>query len=164
MQEKWKELVIVLVKILSIYKMILTLAQQKKQILVAAEPHELEKITKEEEVLVLQVDKLESRRGQIVAELMTLHGITEEKVTLAQLQKIATPYVAVQLKKINAEFDAIMAKLVPLNELNTKLITQALGFINYNINILSQTAVGPTYAPQGQANEQSKRKLFDARA
>jgi len=37
-------------------------------------------------------------------------------------------------------------------------------FINYNINILSHTAVGPTYAAKGQENGQApKRTVFDAR-
>lgn len=164
MQGKWEELLVVLSKIIRIYKVILTISQEKKQILVAAKPQELEKVTKEEEILILQVGKLEKLRGELVGELMASYGIPEGKVSLAQLQEIATPDVAEKLKVFVDEFDAIMAEIVPLNELNTQLITQALGFINYNINILSQTVVGPTYAAKGQANEQTQRKVFDARA
>lgn len=163
MNLKWQELVGVLQKILSIYKAILMLSQEKKQILVTAKSHDLEKVIKQEEILILQLGKLEEVRRKIVAELVAAHGITDEKVTLTHLQEIVAPDVALELKKFGDEIEAIMAEIVPLNKINTELINQALGFINYNINILSQTVVGPTYAAKGHANEQAKRTVFDAK-
>lgn len=164
MNEKWQALLVVLNKILSVYQAILTLSQQKKEVLVAAKTQELEKITKQEEILVLQISKLEELRGRLIKEIMVTHGVTAERVSLEQLRQIATPDVIEQLDVFKKEIGLIMAAIVPLNKLNSELIKQALGFINYNINILSQTEVGPTYAAKGQANEQTKRRVFDARA
>jgi flagellar biosynthesis/type III secretory pathway chaperone len=164
MKQKWEELLVVLNQILSVYKAILALSRQKKQILVAAKSHELDKVVKQEEVLILQLGKLEDLRGKIVSELMAAHHITSEEVSFTQLQSNVAPDIAIKLNTFSEEFDVIMTELAPLNKLNTELVTQALGFINYNINILSQTVVGPTYAPKGQANEQRKRTVFDARA
>ncbi len=163
MKEKWDALLVVLHKILNIYQELLLLSQQKKQVIVAVKPQELEKITKQEEVLIMQVGKLENMRGKIVRELMTVHGMLEGDASLARLQEIASPDMREKLTVFNEKIDAVMAELVPLNKLNSELIEQALGFINYNINILSQTAVGPTYAAKGQANEQTKRTVFDAK-
>lgn len=163
MKEKWDALLVVLHKILNIYQELLLLSQQKKQVIVAVKPQELEKITKQEEVLIMQVGKLENMRGKIVRELMTVHGMLEGDASLTRLQEIATPDMREKLTVFNGKIDAVMAELVPLNKLNSELIEQALGFINYNINILSQTAVGPTYAAKGQANEQTKRTVFDAK-
>ena len=164
MQDKWGHLLDVLKGILEIYQAILVLSQQKKQILVAAKPQELEKITKQEESLILQVGKLEGVRRKIVSEIMASHGITDEANSIIELQKIASSDVVEKLEDFQKEFGNIMAEMVPLNELNTELIKQALNFVNYNMNILSQTAVGPTYAPQGQSNEQgAKRRVFDAK-
>lgn len=163
MKEKWEALLVVLHKILNIYQELLLLSQQKKQVIVAVKPQELEKITKQEEVLIMQVGKLENMRGKIVRELMTVHGMLEGDASLARLQEIASPDMREKLTVFNEKIDAVMAELVPLNKLNSELIEQALGFINYNINILSQTAVGPTYAAKGQANEQTKRTVFDAK-
>jgi flagellar biosynthesis/type III secretory pathway chaperone len=162
-KEKWEELLVVLNKILNIYKAMLTLSQQKKELLVAAKSHELERVTKQEEVLILQVKKLERLREQFVNQIMTAYGIAEGNLSLAALKKIAKPDVVEQLELFGKEFDNIAAEIVPLNKLNNELIGQALGFINYNINILSQTVVGPTYAAKGQTNEQSKRRGFDAK-
>ncbi len=163
MKEKWDALLVVLHKILNIYQELLLLSQQKKQVIVAVKPQELEKITKQEEVLIMQVGKLENMRGKIVRELMTVHGMLEGDASLARLQEIASPDMREKLTVFNEKIDAVMTELVPLNKLNSELIEQALGFINYNINILSQTAVGPTYAAKGQANEQTKRTVFDAK-
>jgi len=164
MKDRWEELLTVLSNMLSIYQNILTLSQQKYDILVAAKSQELEQVTKQEEVLILQVGKLEDLRGKIVSELMADHGIAEGQVSLAQLHNMATPAVVEQLDQFSKEFSAIMTKMVPINKLNTDLIKQALGFINYNINLLSQTAVGTTYAAKGQTTQEApKRTAFDAR-
>lgn len=164
MNEKWEELLAVLGKMLSIYQAILRLSRQKYEILVAAKSQELTKVTEQEEILILQIGKLEEYRESLVAELMALHGIEEGKFSFNALNKIAQPAVVERMESLRKDFGEVMKEIGPLNKLNTELIQQALGFINYNINILSQTAVGPTYAAKGQNNEQApKRTAFDAR-
>jgi len=164
MPDKWEELLAVLNKMLNVYQAILNLSQEKHQILVAAKSSELEKVTKQEEILILQVGKLEDLREKLVSELMVVHGITDGEFSLAELREIAKPDVVEKLEVFSKKIGIIMSEMVPLNKLNTDLIKQALGFINYNMNLLSQTAVGPTYAAKGQTNEQApQRKVFDAR-
>ena len=164
MQDKWENLLNVLKEILAVYQTILMVSQQKKQILISAKTMDLAKITKEEEALIVQVGKLEALREKIVSEIMADHGMTEGTIDLVQLQKIAKPDIVEKLENFSTEFRLIMAEMAPLNKLNTELITQALNFVNYNMNILSQVAVGPTYAAQGQSNEQAPmRKVFDAK-
>lgn len=164
MKDKWEELLTVLSKMLSIYQAILTLTQQKHDTLVAAKSHELEQVTKQEEVLILQIGKLEDLRRNIVSELMAGHGIIEGEVSLEQLHKIAAPAVVKELERFGREFSDIMAEIMPINKLNSELIKQALGFINYNINLLSQTMAGNTYAAKGKTQQEiPQRKIFDAR-
>lgn len=163
MQEKWGRLLDVLKEILEIYQAILTLSQHKKQILVAVKPKELEKVTKQEEMLILRVGKLDDLRRKIISEIAADHGMKAEENSILQLQTVAPADIVGKIDSFQTDFESILAELVPLNELNTELIKQALGFVNYNINILSQTAVGPTYAPQGHSNEQAKRRVFDAK-
>ena len=164
MKDRWEELLTVLSKMLSIYQAILTLSQQKHDILVAAKSHELETVTRQEETLIQQVGKLEDLREKLVSELMAAHGITEGEFSLAKLHNIATPIVAQQLEKFGKEFGGIMTAMEPINKLNTELIKQALSFVNYNINLLSQTAVGTTYAAKGQSKQEApQRTAFDAR-
>ncbi|MBP2628683.1 MAG: FlgN protein [Firmicutes bacterium] len=164
MKDRWEELLAVLSKMLSIYQAILTLSKKKHDILVAAKPHELEIVTKQEELLIVQIGKLEDLRGKIMDEMMAAHGMKDGEVSLAELKKIAPPAVVEQIEYYGKEFGSIMTEMVPINKLNTELIKQALGFINYNINLLSQTAVGTTYAAKGQTTQEPpKRTAFDAR-
>ena len=162
MKDRWEALLAVLRKIISLYQTVLALSQEKQQILVSAKSQELEKVTKQEEMLILEIGKLEDLRRKLVGELMAAHGIDGE-VVLSELKKVAAPDIAVQLETFGENLRDIMKAITPINKLNTELINQALGFINYNINILSQTVVGPTYAPKGQANEQTTRTVFDAK-
>jgi len=164
MKDRWEELLAVLSKMLSIYQAFLALSQQKHQVLVAAKSHELETVTKQEEILIVEIGKLEDRREKIVSEMISQYGIKDGEVSLAELKKIAKPEVVEQLEKISEEFGTIKAELVSLNHLNTELIQQALRFVNYNINLLSQSVVGPTYAAKGQVNKQAvQRTAFDTR-
>ena len=164
MKDRWEELLTVLSKMLNLYQAILTLSQQKHEILVTAKSHELEQVTKQEEILIVQVGKLEDLREKIVGEMMAEHGIKDGEVSLAELKKIAKPEIVEQLEMFGREFGDIMTKMAPINKLNTELIKQALGFINYNINLLSQTVAGTTYEAKGQTQQEApQRKIFDAR-
>lgn len=164
MKDRWEALLAVLSRILSIYQAILSLSHEKKQILVAAKAQDLEKVTKQEEILILQAGKLEEIRRKLVNELMVAHGITRGGRSLLKLQTITTPAVAQELENFGKQMGQIMAEIAPINKLNTELINQALGFINYNINIsFPNCEWRHTYAIQGQANEQTKRTVFDAK-
>lgn len=165
MKDKWEELVTMLSRILSIYQALLTLSGQKNQVLIAAQSHELEKVVKQEEILIKEIGKLEALRGRIVSDIVSAYGKPPSQLPLEQLQEIAPPGVVKKLAAYHHELRDIMAAMAPLNQQNTELIQQALGFINYNINILSRTVAGPTYASKGQNEQQAapQRKLFDAR-
>lgn len=165
MEERWKNLLKVLNQILSVCQTFLELSKQKQKVLVAADSQELEKIVKQEDSLLVQISKLEKMREQCIHEILMVHGVQKSEVSLEKLKKIAEPDVAEQLEVFSKELGLIMDQLGPLHTLNAELITQALGFINYNVNVLSQIAVGPTYASGGQTDQQApKRTLFDAKA
>lgn len=164
MEERWDELLGVFNKILSVCCALLTICEQKRKILVAANSQELEMVTKQEDAMLLQLDSLEKMREKIISEIMAVYAIQDGEVSLKVLKKIAKPDVGEQLEIFNKEFKQFMAEFVPLNRLNADLIQQALVFINYNVNILSQTVVGPTYAAKGQSEQHRQRTIFDSKA
>jgi flagellar biosynthesis/type III secretory pathway chaperone len=158
----WDKLVILLDEMVSLYEAILELSRQKRDILIAVKPQDLEAVTKQEELLILQVGKLDAARGKLVQQLAAAGGVAAQDLTLAKIKELAGPEAGARLDKIAAEFERIMAELAPINKLNAELIQRALGFINYNINILTQSAAGPTYAPQGKNTQETQiRKLVD---
>jgi flagellar biosynthesis/type III secretory pathway chaperone len=158
----WDKLVAILTEMADIYRAILELSRRKREILIAVKPQELEAVTKQEELLILQVGKLEAARGKLIQQLAAASGVSADGLTLTDIKRLAGPAVAESLDKIAADFSRIMTELAPINQLNAELIQRSLGFINYNINILTQSTTGPTYAPQGKnAPDAQIRKLVD---
>ena len=156
MKENWEKLIVLLAKMVKMYTEILQLSRLKSAAIIAADMKEIEALTQKEELLIAQVRKLETARTKIMREIASDCGREIEGLTLAKLLELAEPEIASQLTKFSEEFNTIIRELTLVNQLNTDLIQQALGYVNYNINLLSQSVTGPTYAPQGQNNDGSR--------
>jgi len=160
----WERLVTILSDMLGLYQTLLALSKQKHDVLVAAKAHELEAVTKQEEMLIIQIGKLEVMRAAVLQEIATAYNLTTEDLTLSQLCEVNAPdkEACTCLNELRQQFDKVTAELVQVNKLNTKLIEQALSFVNFNMNLLTQNAAGPTYAPQGQqAHAAPARTVLD---
>lgn len=162
MKANWDKLIALLTEMVGLYQAILGLSRQKRELLIAVKPQDLETVTKQEELLILQVGKLESARSRLTQEIAVASGRTSVALTLAELKELAGPLEAERLEAIAADLDRIMQELAPVNQLNAELIQRALGFINYNLNLLTQSSAGPTYAPGGRSTQENRqRKLVD---
>lgn len=162
MKANWENLFTVLGEMTGLYRDILDLSRKKRDVLIAVKPQDLEAITKNEEVLILQVGKLEAARGKIMQEIASAGKIDVDTLTLTKLKELAGPDEAKRLAAVTAELAGIMADLAPVNQINAELIQQALGFINYNLNLLTQNTAGTTYAPRGTGQQEPQmRKLVD---
>lgn len=160
----WERLLAILAELLELYQDLLKLSREKREILISGKAQALEAITKKEELLILQIGKLDHMRAAVAQEAGAAVGLTGDQVTLASLQEKAPAPIAERLRKLDADFAATTGELVPLNQVNTQLIQQALNYVNYNINILAQTTTGPTYAPQGQTGQgQPSRVILDTK-
>ncbi|MEG6585003.1 flagellar protein FlgN [Dendrosporobacter sp. 1207_IL3150] len=158
----WEQLVTVLTNMLKLYQALLTISKQKHEILVAAKAQELEAITKQEELLIIQIGKLETNREQVLQEILTANKITDENINVSRLAECTDEVMGKRIKDLWQEFDKVTVELVRLNELNTRLIEQALSYINYNVNLLTQASTGPTYAAKGQQPQNAtNRAVFD---
>ncbi|HWR06976.1 flagellar protein FlgN [Sporomusa sp.] len=162
----WDKLIILLNQTLELYQALLQLSRKKRDILVEAKPQELDLLTNQEEVLIIEAGKLETKRLTLTREIATAVGsATSGVVAWSAMIDWADSDTADKLKKLSEEFEQVTGELAKINEINTKLIEQSLDFIKYNINILSQSVVGPTYAPKGQtAPPGSSRSILDTRA
>lgn len=162
MNQLWDKLDTILTEMLELYRALLALSTQKREMLVKVQVQDIEAITKREETLILQIGKLEGLREQLVASIAKTSQLPPEELNLAKIRELVDEAKADRFVWIDQEFDAILKELTPLNKLNTDLIQQSLGFINYNLNLLSQSQVGPTYAAKGQpAQNTPARGLVD---
>jgi len=164
MKENGERFIALLTEMVDLYRVILELSRQKRELLVAANTQELDLLTKKQECVILEIGKLESARVKLARQIALDHGLDGEGLTLPQMREMTDPDTAARLEEIGTEFDKIMGELAPVNQLNTELIQQALSFVNYNINILTRSTVSPTYSPQGQRGQETQGlKLVDRR-
>lgn len=160
----WKRLVTILADLLKLYQKLLELSEKKQKTLVAVQAAELDAITRQEEQIVIEIGKMEALRKSIIREIDVAENQGIQNMTLSQICELPIPDTEIGnlLKDINKEFNEVTKKLQAANERNTRLIEQALSFINFNVNLLTQTTVGPTYAPQGQQGQSTvNRTVFD---
>ncbi|MDR3560116.1 MAG: flagellar protein FlgN [Negativicutes bacterium] len=164
MKENWDRFIALLAEMVDLYRVILELSMQKRELLVAAKTKDLELLTQKEERVILQIGKLESARGKLARQIAAEHGLDGDGLTLPQLRELTEPETASKLEEIAIEFGKIMGELASVNQLNTELIQQALSFVNYNINLLTRSTVPQTYAARGQGNQETQSlKLVDRR-
>jgi len=161
-KDNWEKLVVLLTELVDLYRAILNLSKQKREALIAAKTQDIDTVTRQEELLILQVGKFEAARGKLMRQIADSHGLDVEVLTLSKMQELAGAEYSERLAKVAEAFDKVLGELAGVNEQNTELIQQALGFINYNINLLTRNTASPTYAPQNQGGQTAQaRKLVD---
>lgn len=165
MKEKWEKLTSVFEKMLILYQEILELCYQKREVLVQGNVKELEKIMKQEETLLFQVTKLDRISKSMIQDLSVMYGLTDKGVTLSKISQVADQDMICNFKDIEQEHHNVILKIAEVNEVNKKLVEQGLLIVNYSLNLLAQSSVGPTYHPNEKASFVSPNKsLFDSKA
>ena len=160
----WENFLTVLQQTLELYRALLRLSIHKRDVLVAADASMLERMTQQEEVLVLQVARMETMRKPLTMQIARTYGIAPDDLTISKACELAPGTVSDRLTAIREEFETVSDELVPLNRSNAQLIEQALTFVNYNVNLLARSTAGTTYAPQGKTSQGPARSMFDQKA
>lgn len=161
----WEQLLKVLDELIRIHEALLKLSRQKQEVLVAGAVAELEVLTKQAELLIREAGVVEAAKAETVAKLSASLNLAEQSPSLIKLRQLAEPATAEKLGAIEIKLNAILQEVKTVNELNTKLLQDALKFVNYNINLLTQTPAELTYAPQTQnASAPRTKVLFDGKA
>lgn len=124
--------------LLQLHRDLLTLAKQKKGILIQGDMTALQQLLKEEEQLVRKVQVAEKERidkGQEVAEKL---AIPLQDLTLSKLLDMAkgNPLLQARLQQIDKEFPTIVQHLQQQNQQNGQLIEQSLQFIEQTLDLI----------------------------
>lgn len=149
MNTLWDELLTVLEESVELYKGLLLLGEEKRQALIGTRAVELDAVTRREELMILEGTRLEERRAKVTAAIATRHQLSDNPPTLVAIIGVAESEMARQLKVCKAELDDAVQRLLRINETNGALIRQALHFVNYNLNLLTQCQAETTYGSSG---------------
>lgn len=162
MKEKWDELISVLLEILKLYQEILGLGYLKREVLIQHNIQEIEKITKQEENLILKLDKLDAIREDLIQGISLMCGLGDKKMTLSQISQGADQETLHNIKSMEQEFSKVISEMTQLNEVNKKLVEQAMLIVNCTLSLLSRSKADPTYNPsQNSSSVSHNRALFD---
>lgn len=162
--EATERLILALEKDCQVYEEILKLGEEKKQVIVDGNIHQLEAMTKREQALIASLMKLEDIRDMVVGDLMKQHGITKVE-TLDDVITHVPPQFQTKLKAVKRRLSNIMKDVKIVNTANGSLIEQSLEIIDFNVNLMSNFGQRETNY-SGKANiqyEKDKRNGFDVK-
>ena len=149
MKEQWEALIAILSDTVSLYKSLSALGEEKRKALIEADTAGLDAVTKREELIILEGSRLEERRAKATAALANLNYLSHRRPTLKELRDVAEPDTADKLGIISGELEKAVQSVTRINATNTRLLKQALHFVNYNLNLLTGTQAEPTYRSNG---------------
>lgn len=164
MSKSVEQLILALDKEYEIYKEVLEVAKQKKQIIVEGKMKELDDITSKEQAIILSIGKLESIREAILKNIVNELDIDEAQ-NISQLSKYLDDKSKKKILAIRDKFKDILIDVRNQNDLNNKLIQQSLEYIEFNKNLLTSLEnQGSTYSSNADEKDiKIKNNLFDAK-
>lgn len=119
------------------YAKILTVAEKKTDCLVKNDMEALSSVTEEEKKAAEKTGELSYAREQILSGICRALGEDEKTMTLEKLREhIDEPYKT-ELQKTGAKLSQIVKKLQKINEINRRLIENAVNYIDFNLQLLS---------------------------
>ena len=142
------EMISILKEQLRVFKLFKELGEAKTSALVKGRYGDLERIVQAEELLVVEMGRLEQQRLAQSGRIAQSLGARPEEVTLARLRG-ACPAGADELDKLGEQFAAVTRELGELNQLNQELIRQSLQYLDFTVRLLTGAREGHGYNPGG---------------
>lgn len=158
-----EELKQVLTEELEIYKTIHEYALKKTDIITSGKINELDKLTQIEQTLIIKIGKLEDKREEVIEKIGKKLNLKKD-VNLSAIMPYIDKKDEKEINAIRDEFVNLLNKLKDRNQINSVLIKDSLEYINFNINLLTQSTSieGATYSKdKGKDGSIQNRNLFD---
>ncbi|GAA0318828.1 hypothetical protein GCM10008967_06750 [Bacillus carboniphilus] len=140
--------------LLQLHKQLLEAAQHKTEIVKKGDMDGLQQLLKQEQKLILEIDRAEKERQAISGELVP----SVEKPTLEDCLPVLSQEQQNLLIQTREELRATIAEIEMHNNLNYELIQQSLHYVHVSLNLFhpKQEAInyGPPKGPKAKAPSQ----------
>lgn len=152
-----KDIIDILRQQLVLCRRLLELAQAQRQELVKTDAVAARKLAGEMEPVVAKVNSLEKRKAELLA------GLGEPSVSALVSKMPYSPDKKV-LGTLITNQDNVLQELKRINTDNLQYLDRHAKFIDYNINVMTQTSAGVTYGTPGDDGGMpvQGRKMFEA--
>ena len=161
------KIVAILENEIRIYREILALSNEKRQILVEGKAAELDQIVRTEQRLSSEVITLEKERDEIIQSAVLSGNISKDEIIISKLSKKMDLESRRQINILVPQLAGILSELKTLNDINGELIKQSLEYIEYTVNIMSSTgtATNLTYGSNSEVPKKlgDKKTFFDTK-
>ncbi|HPT83795.1 MAG TPA: flagellar protein FlgN [Limnochordia bacterium] len=146
----WDEFVAVLVEENELLKELISLGTAKQEQINNAQ--EVARIAEQEQKILGRLDETDRRRAELFDVIAVGRSLEDWLATLTEEQSAVAEPLLVNLAQNLKELQA-------LNDLNQQLLSQALNYVHYSLNLLTGGEAAPTYSkPGGSA---PGRSFFD---
>ena len=148
----------------SLYEKMIPLAERKTQIIVANDLESLQKLTEEEQALVNRIGALEKQRAEVIINIGTVLGKKPESLNFKNLIEAlkGQPKEQAELRELHDTLKRTTDRMVRLNNRNKDLINQSLEMIEFNLNYIQSTWMGPDTAQYGKSAAESDTQSFSS--
>lgn len=160
----WDNLVHIMQEMLIVYNDLLTIATEKKAILIEVRIPELKDITKMENELLSQANKLEKVRMREVNSLIDQKVLLPEENGLKHIIRKAQKENIEPLYSVAKKLADVLAFLANTNSINNRLLNKSIELVNFTINMLHQVEAPNTYSPQKNSGAGNARKMLNYKA
>lgn len=153
-------------KLYDLHQELVKLSAHKKEVLIAGDIQELERIVKEEVRHFQELTSLESTRSKLLTKISEQYRIPPNELTLSKLQNVVTDVNHKQaILKLSVEFPKVYEELKVKNDLNALLLNQSLQYVNNTMSLIYPDIAPATYqAKEEVAPPMQRSSLFDFKA
>ncbi|OLN33531.1 flagellar protein FlgN [Desulfosporosinus metallidurans] len=142
-----------------LYEEFNNLERDKQKALLESNLQEIEAITAQEELLMIEVSRLEKERFLWAEQIGRDLGKTPEDLTLAELAE----YFPV-LDGVRNDLDRVVGRLQKTHEINAQLLEQAMKIVEFTVGMLTYQEKNTYKHPNRKENEgNGKLHLMDWR-
>ncbi|HHV71070.1 MAG TPA: flagellar protein FlgN [Clostridia bacterium] len=161
MESEVKNLYSCLEEQLKFYRELGRLLREKQESIVKNDLSALEKITTSEKELIAVLSSLELKRQEYAVALARGLGLEDEEVTVSSLLAELPENLKLAGEELVKELSFVLAEVSQLNKTNNELLEASLRFINYSIQLFTQSgSAGHLYDKDGKMPEKEINRSF----
>ncbi len=157
----WQEVAEDIKLIISLIDALLDLSEEKDKLFIVNDITATESVFKREQAVLSQLAAAE-RSYQIAVSKIRREYHLDEMMSFTDIVETIKPPAALEFMQLSEQLVRKSQHLKQCNVRSHQLMDKMKMFMDFNINILTQTVASDTYAPPGQeAVAIRKRKMFD---
>ncbi len=129
----------------AIYNSLIPINVKKTKIIIDNDLEALQKITDQEQNMILKINALEHKRQEVIVNIGTVINRNPSTLDLKTMVKLLEkqPEEQKRLSHIHDNLRRTIERLMELNHQNQSLIEQSLELIEFNMNFIQSTRMSP---------------------